>query len=140
MTLTVLQVPLVSLTLYSMSLSSFPSFFWYPSSCPLLILVSRFLYPPSFGVPLPVPSLSRLLLPPYWETTLIGCHCNQQTLPFTNQDGCLGEEYSPPSVYKPSPLYNHTIPPRQVRLCPSVSIRPSAHCFTTNLVPDLFLL
>ncbi|CAB1338253.1 unnamed protein product, partial [Coregonus sp. 'balchen'] len=35
------------------------------------------------------------------------------TLPFTNQDGCLGEEYSPPTVYKPSPLYNHTIPPRQ---------------------------
>uniref|UniRef100_A0A8C7QA72 Trinucleotide repeat containing adaptor 6B n=1 Tax=Oncorhynchus mykiss TaxID=8022 RepID=A0A8C7QA72_ONCMY len=42
-----------------------------------------------------------------------GPYYDKQTLPFTNQDGCLGEEYSPPSVYKPSPLYNHTIPPRQ---------------------------
>ncbi|XP_070982120.1 trinucleotide repeat-containing gene 6B protein-like isoform X4 [Oncorhynchus clarkii lewisi] len=39
--------------------------------------------------------------------------CYDKPLPFTNQDGCLGEEYSPPTVYKPSPLYSHTIPPRQ---------------------------
>ncbi|XP_046709495.1 trinucleotide repeat-containing gene 6B protein isoform X2 [Silurus meridionalis] len=42
-----------------------------------------------------------------------------KTLPFTNQDGCLGEEvpcspYSPPTVFKPSPLYNHPNPPRQI--------------------------
>uniref|UniRef100_UPI003AAB16C5 trinucleotide repeat-containing gene 6B protein isoform X1 n=1 Tax=Centroberyx gerrardi TaxID=166262 RepID=UPI003AAB16C5 len=41
-----------------------------------------------------------------------------KTLPFTNQDGCLGEEgpcslYSPPTVYKSHPLFNHTIPLRQ---------------------------
>ncbi|KAM3859732.1 trinucleotide repeat-containing gene 6B protein [Diretmus argenteus] len=38
--------------------------------------------------------------------------------PFTNQDGCLGEEgpcalYSPPTVYKSHPLFNHTVPLRQ---------------------------
>lgn len=43
-----------------------------------------------------------------------------QTLPLTNQDWCLGEEgpcslYSPPTVYKPHSLFNHTIPFRQVR-------------------------
>ncbi|KAM9462007.1 trinucleotide repeat-containing gene 6B protein isoform 2-T2 [Clarias gariepinus] len=42
-----------------------------------------------------------------------------KTLPFTNQDRCLGEEgpcspYSPPTVFKPSPLYNHPNPPRQM--------------------------
>ncbi|XP_030610384.1 trinucleotide repeat-containing gene 6B protein isoform X2 [Archocentrus centrarchus] len=41
-----------------------------------------------------------------------------KTLPLINQDGCLGEEgpcslYSPPSVYKPHSLFNHSIPFRQ---------------------------
>ncbi|XP_028424383.1 trinucleotide repeat-containing gene 6B protein [Perca flavescens] len=41
-----------------------------------------------------------------------------KTLPLTNQDWCLGEEgpcslYSPPTVYKPHSLFNHTIPFRQ---------------------------
>ncbi|XP_049320435.1 trinucleotide repeat-containing gene 6B protein isoform X4 [Astyanax mexicanus] len=48
-----------------------------------------------------------------------GPYYDKQTLPFTNQDGCLGEEgpcspYSPPTVFKPSPLYNHPNPPRQM--------------------------
>ncbi|XP_062859215.1 trinucleotide repeat-containing gene 6B protein [Trichomycterus rosablanca] len=47
-----------------------------------------------------------------------GPYYDKQTLPFTNQDGCLGEEgpcspYSPSTVFKPSPLYNHPNPPRQ---------------------------
>ncbi|XP_023130615.1 trinucleotide repeat-containing gene 6B protein isoform X1 [Amphiprion ocellaris] len=41
-----------------------------------------------------------------------------KTLPLINQDGCLGEEgpsslYSPPTVYKPHSLFNHSIPFRQ---------------------------
>ncbi|KAM9716734.1 trinucleotide repeat-containing gene 6B protein isoform 2-T2 [Menidia menidia] len=41
-----------------------------------------------------------------------------KTLHLINQDGCLGEEgpsslYSPPSVYKPHTLFNHSIPFRQ---------------------------
>ncbi|XP_036416334.1 trinucleotide repeat-containing gene 6B protein isoform X3 [Colossoma macropomum] len=48
-----------------------------------------------------------------------GPYYDKQTLPFTNQDGCLGEEgpcspYSSPTVFKPSPLYNHPNPPRQM--------------------------
>ncbi|XP_035389130.1 trinucleotide repeat-containing gene 6B protein isoform X1 [Electrophorus electricus] len=48
-----------------------------------------------------------------------GPYYDKQTLPFINQDGCLGEEgpcssYSPPTVFKPSPLYNHPNPPRQM--------------------------
>ncbi|XP_028263357.1 trinucleotide repeat-containing gene 6B protein isoform X2 [Parambassis ranga] len=41
-----------------------------------------------------------------------------KTLPLINQDGCLGDEgpcslYSPPTVYKPHSLFNHSVPFRQ---------------------------
>lgn len=67
------------------------------------------------------PPLSSLfLLPPPPLKLVFHWLSLWQALPLTNQDWCLGEEgpcslYSPPTVYKPHSLFNHTIPFRQVR-------------------------
>lgn len=93
-------------------------------SCFYLVNRASSLSPCSLSLSSTVPPLSHLFsfVKLCIRPCLLHPCCDRQTLPFTNQDGCLGEEvpcspYSPPTVFKPSPLYNHPSPPRQVRLC-----------------------
>ena len=93
------------------------------------------LYVLSFLISISVPSPSLPLLsltpppfpahslPSFTQTHAPTHHSNWAApigLSLTNQDGYLGDEghgslYSPPTVFKSHPLYNHTIPLRQVR-------------------------
>lgn len=101
-TLSFLSVSYLDDILFFLALPSYILLWFYSLVCPI-----------SPCLPVPPP------LHHHWIWSSIGLSL-WQSFPLTNQDWCLGEEgpcslYSPPTVYKPHSLFNHTIPFRQVR-------------------------